>query len=143
MAVVIDPAAIEPATRASGGVKGMRLDASDRVLAAITLTPGEGELIIATDTGCGKRVLIADFDPQNRGGKGVRCVTWAKNGASGTRLAGALRVTTPYDVCFIYKDGSVHRFSSEEFRLAGRADKPHVIDLVAGNNPVAAITVGE
>ncbi|GHU71404.1 DNA gyrase subunit A [Clostridia bacterium] len=139
MAIVFDPSPIEPVARMSAGVIGMRLDVNDHVLAAMTLTPGEGELLLTTDSGCGKRILMADFEPQNRGGKGVRIITWAKNGAAGTHLIGALRVTQPYDVCFLYKDGSAHRFNSEEFHLTGRADKPRVIELVSANNPLVGI----
>ncbi|MDR0397469.1 MAG: DNA topoisomerase 4 subunit A [Oscillospiraceae bacterium] len=143
MAIMIDPSPMERVSRVSAGVIAMRLDVTDHVLAAMTLTAGEGELLIATDSGCGKRILAADFDPQNRGGKGVRCVTWAKNGASGSRLIGALRVTVPCGVHFIFKDGAAHRFASEDFRLAGRADKPHVIELVSADNPVAGIAACE
>ncbi|MDR1598462.1 MAG: DNA topoisomerase 4 subunit A [Oscillospiraceae bacterium] len=143
MAIVFDPSPIEPVARASAGVIGMRLDVTDHVLAAMTLAPGEGELLVATDAGCGKRVLVADFEPQSRGGKGARCVTWTKNGASGVRLTGALRVAAPCDVWFMFKDGSAHRFNSDDFRLAGRADKPHVIELVSPDNPVLGVVTSD
>ncbi|GHU72510.1 DNA gyrase subunit A [Clostridia bacterium] len=142
-AIVFDPSPLELVSRSSSGVIGMRLDVHDRVLGAMMLAPGEGELLLVTDTGCGKRAFVADFDAQGRGGKGVRCVTWAKNGASGTRLVGALKVTMPYEVCFLFKNGTLKRINSDDFRLMGRADKPIMIEMVSPDNPLLGIAAAE
>ena len=53
--------------------------------------------MLATDTGTMKRCLAADFDPQARGGKGVRCMPMPKNGTNGHQLTAVLPVTEPYD----------------------------------------------
>ena len=82
--------------RATAGVKGMAVADKDEVLAVLPYVD-EGELLLASDSGHMKRCIMADFDPQARGGKGVKCMPFQKNGANGTKLICAFAVREPYD----------------------------------------------
>lgn len=58
--------------RAAGGVKGISLKADDEVVAALWVENDEGEILVVSDTGHGKRTLLLDYPLQARGGKGVQ-----------------------------------------------------------------------
>ncbi|HMK09068.1 MAG TPA: DNA topoisomerase (ATP-hydrolyzing), partial [Anaerolineales bacterium] len=67
---------------AAAGVMGMRLEKKEQ-LVAVEVTRREGDLLIITETGFGKRVPLAQFPVQGRNGKGLRVYK------AGVNLAGA------------------------------------------------------
>ena len=75
--------------RATAGVKGMALDIGDEVVFAEQPQPGD-QVLLMSDRGFGKRVLFMEFEPQARGGKGVKAFYFNKSGSNGTSIAGAL-----------------------------------------------------
>ena len=114
--------------RATGGVKGMTLAPGDRVAFAIP-NDSEGEVLLCSERGFMQRCLLVDFDPQARGGKGLRCFTFAKSGTNGSLVAGALHVKQPIDCLVIQHGGLVTKLSSEMIRIDRRAGKgqPYVV----------------
>ena len=76
--------------RISAGVKGITLESGDEVFWSGQLD-GREELVLFSDRGWGKRIPESAFESQNRGGKGVRCFFFNKNGSNGRSLAGAVR----------------------------------------------------
>ena len=58
--------------RVSIGVIGMNLSDNDEVVGMQLNTQGD-YLLIVSEKGMGKRTLMSEFTPQNRGGKGVKC----------------------------------------------------------------------
>ena len=77
--------------RATRGVKAMNLEADDQVILAVQLDPEE-EIALITDAGYGKRLPYMAFSAQNRGGKGMKAVSFYKNGANGKSIACALKI---------------------------------------------------
>ena len=75
--------------RATAGVKGMALEIGDEVIFAEQPQPGD-QVLLLSDRGFGKRVLFMEFEPQARGGKGVKAFYFNKSGSNGTGIAGAL-----------------------------------------------------
>ena len=72
--VIRFPTATMPiSSRIAQGVKGMGLNDTDTVLAALPITDSESSLAIVSTTGKGKRTKLSEFTSQNRGGKGVAC----------------------------------------------------------------------
>ncbi|MEA5067472.1 MAG: DNA gyrase C-terminal beta-propeller domain-containing protein, partial [Christensenellaceae bacterium] len=102
--------------RATAGVKGIALSPGDKVMAAFT-HDAAGEVLIATERGCFKRCLLVDFDPQARGGKGLKCIQFQKNGANGRQLVAALRVTDPIDLVVAQHSGTFTVINSEWVKL--------------------------
>ncbi len=108
--------------RATAGVKGITLSPGDRVVSAFQ-HDAEGEAVIATERGCFKRCLLVDFDPQARGGKGLRAITFQKNGANGSEIVQALCVTDPVDLIAHQHSGTFTTINSEWIKLELRAGK--------------------
>ncbi|MBR6007192.1 MAG: DNA gyrase subunit A, partial [Clostridia bacterium] len=124
--------------RASAGVKGMKLDAGDKVLYAGHITD-EGELLTVTDRGYMKRSFVFDHEIQGRNGKGVQCFGFKKNGANGTRLAAVRHVTVPEDLVAVQKSGTETAFNTEEVRIEQRAGKGQPMVMVLMDDVVTAL----
>ena len=109
----------------------MSLAAEDRVIACFQ-HDSAGEVLLATDKGYFKRCLLVDFDPQGRGGKGVKALTFLKNGSNGEALAAALKVTDPVDLVITQKAGTVTTINSEWVKIEMRSGKgnPMVIAVL-------------
>ena len=73
--------------RTASGVKGMTVDENDQVLWCRPIRSSD-EVVLLSDRGWGKRMMALEFEKQNRGGKGVRCFPFNKNGSNGQTLAG-------------------------------------------------------
>ena len=123
--------------RTAAGVKSMNLANEDQVAFAFAHNC-EGEVVLISDMGYMKRCLFIDFDRQARGGKGVRCFNLLKNGSNGSRVAGALMVTQPYDFQIVQKSGTLTAMNTEDVPIETRNSKgqPYVMvvmgDLVTG-----------
>lgn len=85
--------------RASGGVRGIRLDEDDEVVLATQILNTD-QVLLFTERGYGKRLMGALFDKQSRGGKGCRAVAFNKTGSTGTYVAACARIqgTRPFTV---------------------------------------------
>ena len=73
--------------RTAGGVRGMQLEAGDEVVWAAQIGEKD-EIVLFSERGYGKRLLGIEFEAQNRGGKGVKCFYFNKNGSNGRFIAG-------------------------------------------------------
>ena len=75
--------------RVAAGVRGVSLEVGDEVIFVEQPQPSD-QVLLVSDRGFAKRVLFMDFEPQARGGKGVKAIYFNKSGTNGTGLAGAL-----------------------------------------------------
>jgi DNA gyrase subunit A len=103
--------------RTAAGVRGMRLDPGDEVL-AMAPAREEGYLLVVTDRGYGKRTPLVRYPTQKRGGRGVITakLTDRKGG-----LAGALVVPYEADILLVTDAGTVIRMPVEDVKPTGRA----------------------
>ena len=118
--------------RVSGGVKGMTLDPSDRILWAGQPAAAD-QLLLFTERGFGKRVPYTDYEPQARGGKGVKTFYYQKSGSNGTRIAGAALITAPgQNVVIHQKTSQPTQLSADEIILQSKQDRgmPYVMALM-------------
>lgn len=60
-------------SRTAQGVKGMKLNDGDRVIAALPIADPADYLAIVSKNGLGKKIKIDELTLQNRGGKGLMC----------------------------------------------------------------------
>ena len=102
--------------RASMGVIGMKLDAGDEVVGMQLDTQGESLLIVSRN-GLGKRTLLEEFAPQNRGGKGVKC--YKINNKTG-EIVGAKVVKKEQEIMIITTEGIIIRISVKDISVLGR-----------------------
>ncbi len=123
MSILFDAAEIPSTGRATAGVKGIALSPGDRVACAFLFESAEGEVLLVSDRGYMKRSLLVDFDIQARGGKGVKCFTFLKNGANGEKIASALMVREPFDFVVLQKQGQATKLNTEWVKIELKAGK--------------------
>lgn len=125
--------------RTAGGVKGMTLEVGDRI-ASFTQIAENDAVVVFSDRGWGKKIPVMDFEPQHRGGKGVRCFWFNKNGSNGKAVAGVS--AAPEDASGTLVISQVHSpatvMTRTEILMQGRQGKgmPYVMaildDIVTG-----------
>ena len=125
--------------RTAGGVKGMTLEVGDRI-ASFTQIAENDAVVVFSDRGWGKKIPVMDFEPQHRGGKGVRCFWFNKNGSNGKAVAGVS--AAPEDASGTLVISQVHSpatvMTRTEILVQGRQGKgmPYVMaildDIVTG-----------
>ena len=125
--------------RTAGGVKGMTLEPGDRI-AAFTQIGEKDAAVIFSERGWGKKIPAMDFEPQHRGGKGVRCFWFNKNGSNGKAVSGVS--VAPEDAVGTLIINQVHSpatvMTRAEILMQGRQGKgmPYVMaildDIVTG-----------
>lgn len=104
--------------RVSQGVKGITLDDDDFVISMTTANQDEdGYLLTVTENGYGKKTILTEYRPQNRGGMGVK--TYKITEKTGN-IAGARIVNGDEDILLINTDGTVIRLSVSEISVLGR-----------------------
>jgi DNA gyrase subunit A len=121
LAIRFQEADVRAMGRTAGGVRGMRLDAGDEVL-AMAAVPNEEEdqdryLLVVTQRGYGKRTLLEQFTVQHRGGRGriAARLTEARG-----QLAGALVVPYEAEVLLVTDTGTLIRMGLVDVRPMGR-----------------------
>ncbi len=102
--------------RSSMGVRGINLTADDEVVAMQLDTQGE-YLLVVSENGMGKRTLISEFAPQNRGGKGVLCYKILEK--TGNVIA-AKAVDADQEVMLITTEGIIIRTPCEDISVLKR-----------------------
>ncbi|MGQ0679009.1 MAG: DNA gyrase subunit A [Actinomycetota bacterium] len=116
MAIVFAETDVRPMGRPAAGVIGMRLAEQDEVVSFDIADPN-GELLIMTNTGYGKRTLLTNYPRQRRGGKGVK--TARLTGRRGS-IQGAGVVRPGNEVFVIASDGQVIRMAVRDISRQGR-----------------------
>lgn len=97
------------------GVRGMRLDKEQLVIALLVVE--EGNVLSATENGFGKCTPIAEYPIRGRGGQGVIAIqTSQRNGA----VIGAVQVNGQQEVMLISNGGALVRTRVEEISVSGR-----------------------
>ncbi len=126
--------------RAAAGVKCMKLDLKDHVVAALQVVEDEGEVLLVSERGYAKRSLLLDHDVQARNGKGLKAFDFKKNGANGTRIAGALYVREPFDFTVSQRHGTKTTHNTEGVFMQERAGKGMPLVIVMLDDDVTSIT---
>ena len=101
--------------RVAAGVRGIRLQEGQAVIALIVIR--EGDILTATEHGYGKRTEIDDYPLRGRGGMGVLALKQStKSGA----VVGATQVTEDDEIMLISNGGTLVRTAAAEISLLGR-----------------------
>ena len=110
---------VRPMGRIAGGVRAIKLEKDDEVVAMELVEPGQ-ELLVVTKKGFGKRTKVSDYKIQVRGGKGLLTYDKAKFKKTG-ELVGAMVVDEEDDVLLINSSGVIIRIPAKEISRLGRA----------------------
>ena len=123
--------------RPTAGVKGVRLDARDRV---ITMeVPGEGaDLLVMTANGYGKRTSAGQYPLHRRGGKGVRTIKLTETKG---RLVGARVVRDNQECLVVSQEGIIIRVPVNGIPRTGRATQGVRVMRVQKGDKVSALAL--
>ena len=104
--------------RKASGVRGIQLGDGDKVIFAGQHS-NEGEIVVMTDNGYAKRVVLSSIEPMKRYRKGVTLSDPAKNGA----IVFVDMVTMPYDFAVALVDGECVPVNTEDVPISDRTKK--------------------
>ncbi len=126
--------------RNAAGVRGIRLENDDRVV-ALQAIPGRASLLTVTENGYGKRTLIEEYPLHNRGGKGVITIkTTQRNGP----VVGALVVEDDDEIMMVSDLGKIIRTRVSDIKVIGRNTQGvKLIDLDPGVRLVSTARLAE
>jgi DNA gyrase subunit A len=113
-----------PMGRDTGGVKGMGLRKGDEVISMDVVGVNEGDLLVVTENGYGKRTKLADYPRKGRGGLGVKTAQLVEGKG---RLVGARVVRDGYQVMLISTGGTVIRMPVDDIKRSGRATQGVIV----------------
>ena len=102
--------------RTSMGVRGMNLSDRDEVIGMQMNTQGDA-LLFVSEKGMGKRTLMTEFSPQNRGGKGVKCYKITEKTGN---LVGVKAVNAEDEIMMINTEGIIIRMACDTISELGR-----------------------
>ncbi len=123
--------------RAAAGVIGIKLEPKDRVMACMPVGD-EGELIVLTDRGFGKRSFLFDYEQQGRNGKGVKTFDFRKNGSNGSRIAYAGTVQQPFTLTVEQRHGTKTPIFTEQIHIEPKASKGEMLLAVVLDDEVVS-----
>jgi DNA gyrase subunit A len=109
--------AVRPMGRTATGVIGIRLDPDDEVVSCDVVGDENGDLLVITEFGFGKRTKLSAFPRKGRGGKGVIAAKLTKPRG---QIVGAIVVHSGDEVFLISDDGVVIRMGVESISRQGR-----------------------
>ncbi len=128
-----------PMGRPAAGVRGIRLEAGDEVIASEVHTEGS-DLLVVSANGFGKRTALKNFPLQRRGGKGV---TALKRTDKTGDLVGAQMARADQIVTLISSSGQVIRMLADEISLIGRATQGVTLMKPKPQEVVVSMTVDD
>ena len=102
--------------RTSIGVRGMKLDDGDEVVAMQMDSQGPNLLLVA-EFGMGKRTSIDEFSPQFRGGKGVKCYKITEKTGD---VVGCKAIEEGTEIMLITNEGIIIRIGTDDISKLGR-----------------------
>ncbi len=102
--------------RSSMGVIGMNLQDDDEVVSMQMVSQGT-DILVVSELGIGKRTMMEEFTPQNRGGKGVKCYKITEKTGN---IIGAKAVNDDEEVMLITTEGIIIRMKVDGISRYGR-----------------------
>jgi DNA gyrase subunit A len=122
---------VRPMGRSATGVRGINLAKKDKVVGVVNLRRKGTTILVATESGYGKRSEENEYRVSHRGGKGI--ITVKTSDKTGIMVAIKEAVDTD-DVVVVTTNGMVIRQHAADIRVAGRNTQGvHLIKLHEGD----------
>ena len=129
MAIRFGTAEMPISSRTAQGVKGMKLNDGDSIIAALPIADSADYLAIVSKNGLGKKMQIDELTLQNRGGKGLLCYKGEVAGAE---------IIKESDNLLINGDKSSIVISGKDIPTLGRVSMGNI--MLKNNEQVISIT---
>ncbi len=130
---------LRAASRTSGGVRGIRLDEIDNVVALCAVLP-DSELLVVTTHGYGKRTPLSEYPTQGRGGGGV--ITARLTDKTGSIAAARVLTEEDRDLMIISAGGTALRTNWHSIAQCSRPTQGvRLMNLTNGDRLVAIATM--
>ena len=118
-AIRFDENDVRPMGRIARGVRGIKLAGDDYVV-GISVCRDDGEVLVVSENGFGKRTSLDEYKIQARGGKGV---TSYKISDKTGKVAGIHIVDNNNDIMLITSEGVIIRMNAADINTFGRVTK--------------------
>ena len=118
-AIRFDEKDVRPMGRVARGVRGIKLEEGDYVV-GISVCRDDGEVLVVSEQGFGKRTSLDEYKIQTRGGKGVTCYKISEKTGN---VAGIHIVDDANDIMLITSEGVIIRMSAADINTFGRVTK--------------------
>ncbi len=138
MSVRIDSEEVSVMGRTAKGVKGMTLEKGDLVRFAFPV-PDKGEICLISDFGYAKMTEAQEFEPQGRGGKGLKAFSFTTSPNNGKEIRAAFYITEPAKLTVEMKNGSFEKLLTTEIIRDKRNTRGEKAVNASAANPVEAV----
>ena len=126
--------------RAARGVRGIKLKSGEKMISLI-IPEEDGQILIASENGYGKRTRLEEFSVIGRGGQGMIAM---KTGGRNGSVVGAVQVFGDDEMILISDQGILVRTRTEEVSMQGRNTQGvRLINLSEGEHLVGLERVAE
>ena len=134
-AMLFDESEVRPTGRDTTGVRGITLKGDAHML-GMEISNGNGDLLVITEKGFGKRTPISEYPEHKRGGQGV--YTIAMTARKGD-LAACRVVGPQHELMIVSESGIVIRVKSTDISRLGRATQGVKVMNLAEGDRVSAV----
>jgi DNA gyrase subunit A len=129
--------AIRPTGRTAAGIAGMGLRKGDYVVGMEVIEP-DGDLLVITGRGFGKRSSLTDYHARGRGGRGVATINQKSLGEIG-RITVVRVVQLADDLTLMSANGVVLRTRVAVVSQSGRATRGHILIKLHEGDSLASV----
>ena len=134
-AIMFEADNVRPSGRDTSGVRGINLKNDARVL-GMEISNGNGDLVVMTEFGYGKRTPVSDYPVQGRGGQGVFTIAMTERKG---KLAACRVVGPQHELMIVSESGVVIRVKAEDISKTGRSTQGVRIMNLAEGDRVSAM----
>ncbi len=136
MAIRFRESDIRPMGRTARGVKGIDLNAGERVVGTVVVGDG-ATLLTVTENGYGKRTPLGDYRVQRRGGKGLITIKCSERNG---HVVDIREVTDTQELMVITRNGIIIRMAVRDISTLGRNTQGvRIISLKGEDDAVVGI----
>lgn len=136
-AIRFHESAVRNMGRTASGVRGMSLGHDDdELVGMVCIQEGEGDILVVSEKGYGKRSDLDDYRVTNRGGKGVKTLNITDKTGQLIAIKG---VTDEDDLMIINRSGVMIRMEVEQLRVMGRATQGVRLINLKSSDEIASV----
>lgn len=136
---------IRPSSRTAGCIRGIKMRDKDASVVSLMVVSAEkienGQCLIASENGYGKRIKLSDIPLRNRGGMGVIIM---RNLDRNGKVIGAVSAADNYDYMIISNQGQLMRSAMSDTALISRYGAGTIlIRLYEGDSVIAIQSISD